>query len=637
MTSQDLLEQIFIRDGQNSYWVEYRRANFTNSYKAGLVIYRTDPPPSSAILSPNPEDALSADPGDGVTTDYWMLNWDDYRYVRSQASGSMTLPYGKVATTFSGAVSLSAAPTNSDRSVMVTINRSADVTPPPTPEMTNPKSWTSPQDSILTEGYEDRESIISSFQTLIDGKVSSISNVGKYKQKPTFLNPFGNATHLTTNDLPEGNYALQIRAMDIWGNISPWSTKVNVRIDRGAPRVSREFVITSADVTSTQVQWKGLRDEGVGLCDTFLHNEDGFVTYRSQDSANPSLQLSTGVPLDSTFQAFDCLGNGIEGKISLISQWWSHERTKKTGSWSPAAPVYGSAATRCSGRCSLSLSLRSDASVVLGEGSAEIFLAGNKVASAASSKRQQSRFFSVTGPAQGSRVLRISGENFVFVGIGTLQSKVSSVTPITKRASIIDPSLNDPIQKDLARFGFSSQDFTSEWTVLPIARGTTLDDPTLDLCGSNYSSEKDRLFRRQVGVTRASSNYQFLSTEVVRYASATAASAALGELRARIAQCSLSGGAVESGVQTPYQFLEFAKQDSFLFQSETRVSVRARIGTGSSQRNLIAFYQVEKELFTGLYLVISADAMVSDQEILRWTKVAATLLDRMQNTKNTQK
>ncbi|MFZ9922583.1 MAG: hypothetical protein ACO3E4_06705, partial [Candidatus Nanopelagicaceae bacterium] len=42
---------IFLRDGRSTYWIEYRKAS--SRYKAGLVIYRTDPPPSSAIVSPN--------------------------------------------------------------------------------------------------------------------------------------------------------------------------------------------------------------------------------------------------------------------------------------------------------------------------------------------------------------------------------------------------------------------------------------------------------------------------------------------------------------------------------------------------------------------------------------------------------
>ena len=45
---------IFLRDGKSTYWIEYRKASAR--YKAGLVIYRTDPPPPSSIQSPNAYD-----------------------------------------------------------------------------------------------------------------------------------------------------------------------------------------------------------------------------------------------------------------------------------------------------------------------------------------------------------------------------------------------------------------------------------------------------------------------------------------------------------------------------------------------------------------------------------------------------
>ena len=73
---------IFLRDGDSTYWVEYRRATAGATYKPGLVIYRTDPPPLSAIVSPNPEDGLGAEFASTVGSDIWMLNWDNYTYLR---------------------------------------------------------------------------------------------------------------------------------------------------------------------------------------------------------------------------------------------------------------------------------------------------------------------------------------------------------------------------------------------------------------------------------------------------------------------------------------------------------------------------------------------------------------------------
>ena len=76
---------IFLRDQDATYWLEYRRARPESNYRAGLVIYRTDPPPISAIVSPNPEDSYAGEFGSTVGTDIWMLNFDDYTYVRSLA------------------------------------------------------------------------------------------------------------------------------------------------------------------------------------------------------------------------------------------------------------------------------------------------------------------------------------------------------------------------------------------------------------------------------------------------------------------------------------------------------------------------------------------------------------------------
>ena len=82
---------IFLRLGGSTYWIEYRSA--TPSYKAGLVIYRSDPPPASAILSPNPGDSAQS-PTMAVGADIWMMNLDNYIYDSSKSSstGSMTLP-----------------------------------------------------------------------------------------------------------------------------------------------------------------------------------------------------------------------------------------------------------------------------------------------------------------------------------------------------------------------------------------------------------------------------------------------------------------------------------------------------------------------------------------------------------------
>lgn len=111
------------------------------------------------------------------------------------------------------------------------------------------------------------------------------------------------------------------------------------------------------------------------------------------------------------------------------------------------------------------------------------------------------------------------------------EAKVSAFSPITRGPDFPDPSLNDAVQKSMSRLGFNQEDFTNEWTVLPMARGTTLLDPTLDLCGSNYTSESGREIRRQISVTKVGMPYSFLSTEAVKYKSVAAANSALAELK----------------------------------------------------------------------------------------------------------
>ena len=81
------IKAIFIRDGKSAYWIEYRRKTDGAGYKPGLAIYRLDPPPISAVVSVNPEDAQAAEFGAVLGTDVWMLNLDTYQYKDSRSVG----------------------------------------------------------------------------------------------------------------------------------------------------------------------------------------------------------------------------------------------------------------------------------------------------------------------------------------------------------------------------------------------------------------------------------------------------------------------------------------------------------------------------------------------------------------------
>ena len=130
--------------------------------KPGLVIYRIDSPPPGAIVSPNPDYIDGVELSDGVSTDMWLINLDDYQYLSGRASGSMTLPLGKSFVTKSGVAKIEFDSADFEK-VKVKITRSPDLVSPPTPEFKDPKSWFSPDAAILKSGitFEDKDSIIS--------------------------------------------------------------------------------------------------------------------------------------------------------------------------------------------------------------------------------------------------------------------------------------------------------------------------------------------------------------------------------------------------------------------------------------------------------------------------------------------
>jgi hypothetical protein len=182
----------------------------------------------------------------------------------------------------------------------------------------------------------------------------------------------------------------------------------------------------------------------------------------------------------------------------------------------------------------------------------------------------------------------------------------------------------------MAKYGFNSDDFSDGWAVLPMARGTTLEDPSLDLCSATYKSEAGRQYRRQISVTKVGSPYLFLSSEVVKYKDNAAGEAALAELKARYADCVKNKGGVESdGTFVDYTFKSLPSSDVALVKESSRVLVRAQIGKGVTARQLLAFYQFKGEMFTGLYVVTAAEAALSDEETKRWFDVAGILALRL--------
>lgn len=619
---------IFLRDGKATYWIEYRRAREGSPYRPGLVIYRTDPPPGSAIISPNPEDINDGAITSGSMTDLWMLNWDDYKYAFSKASGSMALPNGKTATVFSGNISITASATDSPNRVIVEVIRKADNTPPPKPRLTNPNLWRFADAPLIEEPYEDRETVIENFEIDMLGEVKPLRVSAPEFLNPTYLNPINPEKKVYLKDLPEGDYQFRIRAIDAWGNKSEWSDYARAYIDRGPPQVSADFTLGTITPERITLNWIGARDQGVGLCNTVIHNQEGFVLARSDSRIAPELALRFSSSTNAKAQVFDCVGNGVTGDVKINSKFIPVAKMKRSGKWVEAPASYGPSALKCVGRCAAFASVDGTTSLLVGEGRAEVFLSGKsafKVNESAKSLRP-TQALKVTG---AKRVVRITGKDFILGGIASMDLLIGEFKPLARKATFPDPSLEEEAQKRMLTLGFNSSDFTQDWTVLPMARGTTLLDPTLDLCGFKYESESGREIRRQVAITKVGSPYSFLSSESVRYKDVAAAKMALSELKKNYATCVAKSVGQEDGVLSPYLFQSLPKSDARLVDEGDRLIVLTIFGSGESARQLLAFYQYSGQFFTGFYVVTGTDNRLDEGEILRWFDVASVLAERL--------
>lgn len=612
---------IFIRDGNSTYWVEYRRG--FGQYKPGLAIYRTDPPPISAVESANPYDLSASEYTSAVTTDVWMLNWDDYRYsIRpTSASGSMTLPVGKTATVFSGNISISASATSNPTAVNVTISRKADRTAPPTPSFSNPVTWRSGDTDIVIKDRDDGESRIAYFELKVDDFVSKASQSAPKDWIPSYLEPLTPKPTIFVKDLPEGTYQLSIRSTDVWGNTSDWSPAQKVTIDRTPPVATRAIQVRSINRESITVGWIGAKDNESGLCDTSLANSDGWATQRSTAKKDPTFSIPVAENQSHDAFVFDCFGNGVKGSVDAdVKALSMSDLASRTGKLSVAKDN----SIKCTGRCSLSVASANMVAVNVGSGSVDILVSAKRVAKASPNN------LGLVDNGNRKRFVRIQGSDFTINSIATIRFKTSNFLSTQRGESPVDSSLVIPEQIELSKIGFRSTDFVDGWSVLPMSRGTTLLDPTLDLCSATFNSESDRTQRRQVIATKSDSPYDFLSSEVVKYANATAASNALAELRAAFEICVQNkGGSSSAGLFTPYTFYDLPKIPVGLVSQSHRVIVRATLGDADSPRQLLAIYQYKGAIFSGLYLTKSSKDPMTDEEVSRWLNVAKTLASRL--------
>jgi hypothetical protein len=615
---------IFVRDGKSAYWIEYRLKLEGVVYKPGLAIYRLDPPPISSVVSPNPEDAGAPEYSEYLSSDFWMLNLDTYKYTTSSnMGGSMT---GLSATTYSGDVSISAVP--SETGAVVTIKKKADVTPPPVPSVLPVEQWISPNMVIIKSGQEDADTAIAGYESKINDVVAPMKAVDVDGWIPTFLSPFVAPKTVYLRDLPEGSFTFAMRSIDMVGNKSDWSTTQKVMIDRGHPVVTNDFALTGVNSKEVLVAWKGAIDPGSGICQANIVVEDGLIIQSSNAKNAPAFKVPSGTTITGIAQVFDCLGNGQLADLTIATTYIPADKSSRTGKWSSAANA-GAGALKCVGKCTASISTRGKVDLVLAGGAASVSIGNKVIATIADNKNKSLTSSTTIDVGATKKVIRITGSNFTLVGLAAVSTTLGPQEEIDRRPVITDPSLTDSKQAVLGKQGFRGEDFSQEWSVLPMVNGTTLLDPSLDLCNGKFESEKDRAERRQVLANKVGSTFTFLSTEVVRYTSAAAASAAQKELVKVLTQCQADKGYKDqTGTLVPYDFKKLPTIPAGVVSEGNRVFVHAVIGLGENARSLLGFYQFNGDIFSGLY-VLNEDGF-SEAQVAKWLKVAATMGQRLQ-------
>lgn len=621
------VKAIFVRDGSSTYWVEYRRERLESGYGSGLVVYRTDPPPASAVVSPNVEDSYGSESNMSVSSDMWLVNLDNFNYSNSRSGGSMTLASGKSFTVFSGNVTIevnSIAP-NQD-SATVTIRRPVDLNVPPKPSLAIFGSLRSGDESVLQNGFEDRETYVDSFEIKKNEEVISSPGRSDPLWRQTYLQPFRANKILTVADLPEGKYSLSVRTRDLAGNKSEWSSPQNVNIDRGSPKLDAKITIESYTGRRVGIKLNGVKDEGSQLCDTSIYNDFDFVSLNSSEKLAPKFEFLVNEIFVGRIQARDCLGNIRDARFELSNKWISSEQGTKTGIWKNRIDDNGNVQLLCVSKCSFSTSVSGNVGIIAQSKASDVFISGKKVTEISQSKNGGMINLEV---GDKKRVLRISGKDILLTGVIQSTMKISDSREFNSTTQGIDPTLTLPSQASLINLGFKQDDFVNGWRVLPMAGGTETQDPTLDLCGSDYNSEKLRLFRRQVAVTKAGSPYAFMSSESVQYRDRKATAQAFLELQEKLRECKNAGGFRDAtGVTTKYLF-----KDTLIYEKQLNVAesviVHSIMGEDSNARTLFAVYQFKDEYFTGLYVVKNGENFFSEAELDHWIRVSQTFSSRL--------
>ena len=363
-----------------------------------------------------------------------------------------------------------------------------------------------------------------------------------------------------------------------------------------------------------------------------IHEQQG--TQIHLDSKNLHLIESSDQTIQvlnhpQTAQVFDCVGNGQSGDLSITNTFIAASKSSRTGKWVAAPASFGTGALKCIGKCTASVSTSGKFDVVLGSGTATIAVGTKTIGSVPAANSKTSLLSGSIDVGTAKKVVRISGSNFVFLGLASVTTTLGYLKEVESPSVTIDLSLNDEKQAKLAQLGFRADDFSQEWSVLPMSGGTTLVDPSLDLCNGKFDSERDRVERRQVLALKQGSPYSFLSTEVVKYSSVAAATAAQQELVKVLAQCQIDKGYKDAtGALVPYDFKPLKTIPAGVVSEGNRVFVHAVIDSGDQARSLLGFYQFNGDTFTGVYVLNSAG--FSDAQVAKWLNVAVTMAKRLQ-------
>jgi hypothetical protein len=347
-------------------------------------------------------------------------------------------------------------------------------------------------------------------------------------------------------------------------------------------------------------------------------NSDGFVVARTDRTTNvksaPELNFS-GETVGKA-QVFDCRGNGVVGDLTLGLTYIPAFNAKTSGK-----VTINKTDSACTGACSFSFSVAGDLEVKVVKGSGTAYINGTPAGTFKAGAETLKLSIGKT-----KKVVRLQGKDLIIQGLAKVAVQWSQTGTIKRKVAVVDPSLEDKAQLTVSKYGFQIADFDQDYQLLPIARGTTLLDATLDICSGDFPSEKSRTLRRQVAAYKEGSPYSFLSTETVIYKDAAAAESALTDIDNVVAKCKIAGGF--KGADGALNKYAFSDSPKFVFADGVKGRViLTLIGEGVNARWLLGFFQIKGDLAVNTYLVRAEK--FTDADIKRWSQVASEISTRL--------